>query len=46
SDALAGGVNLITLNTQENNHRSRALYERFGFVDTKQRIPVLWKDLG
>ncbi|WP_366057784.1 GNAT family N-acetyltransferase [Oceanicoccus sp.] len=43
---MAGGVNLITLNTQENNHRSRALYERFGFVDTKQRIPVLWKDLG
>jgi ribosomal-protein-alanine N-acetyltransferase len=46
TDALVAGANLITLNTQEHNHRSRALYERFGFVDTKQRIPVLWKDLG
>jgi [ribosomal protein S18]-alanine N-acetyltransferase len=45
SDALASGVNMITLNTQENNHRSRALYERFGFVYTQQRMPVLWKDL-
>ncbi len=45
TDALAGGANLITLNTQENNRRSRTLYERFGFVDTKQRMPVLWKKL-
>lgn len=45
TDALAAGANLMTLNTQENNRRSRALYERFGFVDTRQRIPVLWKDL-
>ncbi len=45
-DALDEGADLITLNTQEENHRSRALYERFGFVDTKQRMPVLWKDLG
>jgi ribosomal-protein-alanine N-acetyltransferase len=45
TDALAGGVNMITLNTQENNHRSRALYERFGFVYTQQRMPVLWKEL-
>lgn len=46
SDALASGVNMITLNTQENNQRSRALYERFGFVYTQQRMPVLWKELG
>jgi len=45
TDALASGVNMITLNTQENNYRSRALYERFGFVYTQQRMPVLWKDL-
>jgi ribosomal-protein-alanine N-acetyltransferase len=46
SDALANGVTFITLNTQETNRRSRALYRRFGFVQTKQRVPVLWKDLG
>ncbi len=46
TDALASGVNLITLNTQENNTRSRMLYERFGFVFNQQRMPVLWKELG
>ncbi len=46
TDALSQGVNMITLNTQESNHRSRALYERFGFVHTQQRMPVLWKELG
>ncbi len=46
TDALSSGVNLITLNTQESNNRSQALYERFGFVHTQQRMPVLWKDLG
>ncbi len=46
TDVLAGGSNWITLNTQENNNRSRSLYRRFGFVDTGQRMPVLWKDLG
>lgn len=45
TDALAHGANVITLNTQEHNYRSQALYERFGFVDTKKRMPVLWKDL-
>lgn len=44
-DSLTAGANLITLNTQESNYRSRGLYERFGFVDTGQRIPVLWKNL-
>jgi ribosomal-protein-alanine N-acetyltransferase len=43
SDALAGGIKKLTLNTQETNRRSRALYERFGFVATNQRMPVLVK---
>ena len=46
SDVLAQGADLITLNTQESNNRSQALYERFGFVHNKQRMPVLWKDLA
>lgn len=46
TDALKKRVDRITVNTQENNHRSRALYRRFGFVDTKQRMPVLWKQLA
>ena len=45
-DVLEMGANVITLNTQETNKRSQALYTRFGFVNTKQRMPVLWKDLG
>ena len=45
-DALLNGVNFITLNTQETNQRSRALYTRFGFIQTNQRVPVLWKDLA
>jgi ribosomal-protein-alanine N-acetyltransferase len=44
-DALSAGADLITLNTQETNQRSRALYKRFGFVDTGLRMPVLWKSL-
>jgi len=45
-DSLSRNVNLITLNTQENNVRSHALYQRFDFVQTDQRIPVLCKDIG
>lgn len=45
TDALEHHVDRVTLNTQENNRRSRALYHRFGFVDANQRMPVLWKDL-
>ncbi|MCB0208833.1 MAG: GNAT family N-acetyltransferase [Anaerolineae bacterium] len=44
-DALAAGANLITLNTPENNQRSQALYQRFGFVSTGERLPVLKKNL-
>jgi ribosomal-protein-alanine N-acetyltransferase len=44
-DALDNGVTLLTLNTQETNLRSQALYARFGFIQTKQRVPMLWKDL-
>jgi ribosomal-protein-alanine N-acetyltransferase len=45
NDVLERGANLITLNTQENNARSQALYKRFGFVDTPERIPILRKNL-
>ncbi len=45
TDALARGVNQVTLNTQEDNYRSHSLYRRFGFVNTGQRMPILWKDL-
>jgi ribosomal protein S18 acetylase RimI-like enzyme len=44
-NALESGVNMITLNPQETNDRSRSLYERFGFIFTRQRMPVLWKNL-
>jgi len=46
SDALNLGADWMTLNTQETNRRSLALYHRFGFVDTKQRMPVLCKPIG
>ena len=45
-DSLSRNVNLITLNTQEHNERSHALYQRFGFVQTNQRVPVLCKVMG
>ncbi len=45
-DSLNRNVNLITLNTQEQNVRSHALYRRFGFIKTDQRVPVLCKDLS
>lgn len=44
-DALTNSVTLITLNTQETNLRSQALYTRFGFTQTNQRVPLLWKDI-
>lgn len=43
--ATAQGATQITLNTQESNRRSRALYQRFGFVDTRVRLPVMEKSL-
>lgn len=42
TETLSLGATWITLNTQEHNQRSKMLYERFGFVNTRQRIPVLW----
>lgn len=41
--AIAENVNKFSVNTLEHNHCSRKLYKRLGFVETKQRIPVLWK---
>jgi ribosomal protein S18 acetylase RimI-like enzyme len=45
TDALAYGAKELTLNTQENNERSLALYRRFGFTVTDRRMPLLEKDL-
>ncbi|GAB4424465.1 MAG: hypothetical protein Kow0031_03450 [Anaerolineae bacterium] len=42
ADVLAMGATRITLNTQETNQRSQTLYKRFGFTNTRQRLPVLW----
>jgi ribosomal-protein-alanine N-acetyltransferase len=42
---VEAGVSWITLNTQEDNLRSRMLYERHGFRLTGDRVSVLWKDL-
>lgn len=44
--ARGRGMSRFTLNTQESNRRSLALYRRFGFVATRQRMPVLLKYLG
>ncbi len=44
-DVLGMGATLITLNTQEYNQRSQTLYQRFGFSNTRQRLPVLWLDI-
>jgi ribosomal protein S18 acetylase RimI-like enzyme len=44
-DSLSRNVNVITLNTQEDNERSHALYKRFDFVKTDQRTPVLCKSI-
>ena len=39
------GITWITLNTQEDNHRSRRLYEQHGFRQIDHRVAVLWKDV-
>jgi len=46
TDALNQDVKRISLNTQESNDRSLALYQRFGFAVTNRRMPLLQKDLG
>jgi len=42
---VRAGATWITLNTQEDNVRSRRLYERHGFRLINHRVAVLWKDL-
>ncbi len=39
------GVRTISLNTQEDNHASRKLYQRFGFRPSAQRFPVWVVDI-
>lgn len=46
ADALSRNLDHITLNTQENNLRSLALYRRFGFETTPERMPMLLKELS
>jgi ribosomal-protein-alanine N-acetyltransferase len=40
------GLKKISLNTQTDNQRSLALYYRFGFKTTRQKVPMLLKKLG
>ncbi len=42
---VRAGATWITLNTQEENDRSRRLYERHGFRLINHKVAVLWKDL-
>jgi ribosomal protein S18 acetylase RimI-like enzyme len=37
---LAQGINVITVNTQADNHQSQRLYLRYGFEFTGHRVPV------
>ncbi len=40
ADYRRQGIGTISLNTQEDNHASRKLYQRFGFHPNGQRYPV------
>jgi len=42
---IVQGALRFTVNTLADNQPSRALYKRFGFVETKEYLPVLWKTL-
>lgn len=37
---LKSGINLVTVNTQDDNMASQALYRRAGFKKTRDRVPV------
>jgi ribosomal-protein-alanine N-acetyltransferase len=39
------GITWVTLNTQVSNWPARRLYERHGFRNLGQAVPLLWKDL-
>lgn len=43
---VRAGVTWVTLNTQVRNEPARRLYERHGFHNLGQAVPLLWKDLG
>ncbi len=42
---MQAGVTWVTLNTQVSNRPARRLYERYGFRNLGQAVPLLWKDL-
>ncbi|MDW8070661.1 MAG: GNAT family N-acetyltransferase [Anaerolineae bacterium] len=42
---VRAGVTWVTLNTQLSNEPARRLYERYGFRNLGQAVPLLWKDL-
>ncbi len=35
------GIHKITVNTQDDNFSSKALYSRMGFIQTEEKYPVL-----
>ena len=39
------GLGQLSVNTQENNHSSRKLYEKLGFMQTGKEFPVLEREL-
>lgn len=39
------GLGQLSVNTQENNHSSRRLYEKMGFMQTRKEFPVLELEL-
>ncbi len=41
SHCLEAGVHKITVNTQDDNYSSKALYSKMGFIQTEEKYPVL-----
>lgn len=42
---VKNGIHNITVNTQQNNHSSLAIYQKFGFKNTQEMIPVYLKQI-
>lgn len=39
------GIHKITVNTQDDNHSSKALYTKMGFIQTEEKYPVLLRKI-